>query len=153
MHEEVCAHWLLFNLFDKLQRAVEVHLKEDAKTICRPLHVFLDCMSCTSFGHRTDAGIARKAQALNEEKLLQAAAEALHERLGSSKGMVWCMDVIQKSNVQHLAPGRHTKCPELPTVRQLSNLLNFFTRKVMIVCRLSFMLPTAMHQILSETYR
>ena len=64
---------------------------------------------------------------MDEEKLLQAAAEALYERLGISKGLVWCMNVIQKSFVQHTAPGRHTECPELPTVRQLSTLLDFFT--------------------------
>ena len=63
---------------------------------------------------------------MDEEKLLQAAAEALYEHLGSSKGMVWCMDVIQKSFVQHMAPGRHMGCPELPTVRQLPNPLDCF---------------------------
>ena len=73
------------------------------------------------------AGLSRAAHGVDEEKLLQAAAEALYERLGSSKGMVWCMDVIQKSFVRHMAPGRHMGCPELPTVRQPSNPLNCFT--------------------------
>ena len=40
------------------------------------------------------------------EKLLLAAAEALHERVGTSKGMVWCMDVIQKSFMRRrMTPG------------------------------------------------
>ena len=76
-------------------------------------------MCRTSTGHGTDAGTSRKAHGLDEKKLLQAAAEALHERVGSSKGMVWCLDVVQKSFMRrHVA----IRCPELPTVRQRSNL-------------------------------
>ena len=77
----------------------------------RFLQVFLGCMCRTSNGHGTDAGTSRKTHGVDEEKLLHAAAEALHERMGSSKGMGWCMDVIQKSFMQR------KKCPELPTVR------------------------------------
>ena len=86
-------------------------------------------MCGTSTGHGTDAGTSRKAHGLDEKKkLLQAAAEALHERVGSSKGMVWCLNVIQKSLMRrHVA----MRCPELPTVRQRSNLPNCITRRDM----------------------
>ena len=81
-------------------------------------------MSHTSVRRGTDAGISRKAHGVDEEKLLQAAAGALHKRVGSSKGMAWCMDVIQKSFMwRHVAPGRRIRCPELPTVRQRFNPL------------------------------
>ena len=85
-------------------------------------------MKHTSIGHGTDAGISRKAHGVDEEKLLQAAAEALHRLVGSSKGMVWCMDVIQKSFMwRHVGPGRRIRCPELPTVRQSFKLQNCFS--------------------------
>ena len=65
---------------------------------------------------------------MDEEKLLQAAAEALHERVGSLKGMVWCMDVIQKSFMRrHMAPGWRIERSELPTVRQRFSPLKCFT--------------------------
>ena len=78
---------------------------------------FFGACAVTSIVHGTDAGTSRKGHGVDEERLLQAAAEALHERVGSSKGMGWCMDVVQKSFMQR------KRCPELPTVRQPSRLL------------------------------
>ena len=43
-------------------------------------------MSHTLIGPGNDAGLSRKAHGVDVEKLLLAAAEALHERVGTSKG-------------------------------------------------------------------
>ena len=78
-------------------------------------------MSRASIGHGPDAGIARRAHGVDEEKLLQAAAEALYKCVGSSRGMVWCTAVIQKYfKGRHVAPGRRSKRLELLTVRALT---------------------------------
>ena len=85
-------------------------------------------MSRTLIGPGNDAGLSRKAHGVEVEKLLLAAAEALHERVGTSKGMVWCMDVIQKSFMRRrMTPGWRIKRPELLTVRQRFNPLKCFS--------------------------
>ena len=92
--------------FNGLAIAQDIHEDLDST----PLWVCLKCMRHISTGHGSDAGISRKANGVDEEKLLQAAAEALHRRVGSSKGMVWCMDIIQKSFMwQYVGPGRRIR--------------------------------------------
>ena len=82
---------------------------------------------------------------MDEEKLLQAAAEALLERVGSAKGMVWCMDVIQKSFMQR------KRYPELPTVRQPSSLVPHMSRHepadLAACCLHDCVLPCLLHTV------
>ena len=85
-----------FKCIDKIKR-VSKQCSGRREDGIRFLQVFLGCMCRTSIGHGTDAGTSRTAHGVVEEKLLQAAAEYLYERMGSSKGMDWCINILQKS--------------------------------------------------------
>lgn len=144
MHETVYAQWLHVNVLTNYIGHLGTAQKgrKDGKWASAGL---FGCMCRTSIGQWTNSGPSRKAHGVDEEKLLQAAAEALHERAGSSKGMDWCMGVIQKSFLQR------KRCPELPTVRQPSNLLPRMSRHeptdLVACCLHDCVLPCLLHTV------